>query len=76
MTTLIHQKSLSHIVEVRSYFLNEKETCDIEKIDGVKNKELVAFENMCHDFVNRIKFVRSNFPSRLIHGDTSAYFIK
>ena len=64
MTTLIHQKSLSHIVEV------------IEKIDCVKNKELVAFENMCHDFVNRIKFVRSNFPSRLIHGDTSAYFIK
>jgi hypothetical protein len=73
LTNLINRNNLNHIVEVRSYYLNETETCDIKKIDGSKDtEELLSFEKMCKDFVNRIKFVKSLFHTRLIHDDTSA----
>ena len=73
LTKLINRHNLNHIVEVRPYFLNETETCDLEKIGGSNDKdEIEAVLNMCNDFVKRIKFVRSYFHSRLIHDDTSA----
>ena len=72
LTRLINQHNLNHIVEVRPYFLNETETCDIEKIGSNDEEEVKELINICHDFVKRIKFERSYFNSRLIHDDTSA----
>jgi hypothetical protein len=72
LTRLVNLHNLNHIVEVRPYFLNETETCDLEKIGSKDKEELKEFMKMCHDFVNRIKFERSYFHSRLIHDDNSA----